>query len=105
MYLNKNYNEVRIGKHLYDEFPIHTGLKQGDALSPLLLIFNCILKYAMRKVQENQKGLELNGTLHSLISTDIFNILGENINTVKKKTDQINYILCLTTEVQGRIII
>jgi hypothetical protein len=36
---NGAYNRVRIGKHLSDNFPIQNGLKQGDALSPLLL--NC----------------------------------------------------------------
>jgi hypothetical protein len=29
--------KVRIGKHLSDSFPIQNGLKQGEALSPLLL--------------------------------------------------------------------
>jgi cleavage and polyadenylation specificity factor subunit 1 len=36
MCLNETYSKVRIGKHLSDSFPIHKGLKQGDALSPLL---------------------------------------------------------------------
>jgi hypothetical protein len=37
--------EVRIGKHLSDNFPIQNCLKQGDASSPLLL--NCALAYAL----------------------------------------------------------
>jgi hypothetical protein len=46
MCLNETYGEVRIGKHLSDNFPIQNGLKQGDALSPLL--FNFALEYAIR---------------------------------------------------------
>jgi hypothetical protein len=35
-----------------DELPIHNGLKQGGALSPLL--FNFALECAIKKVQENR---------------------------------------------------
>jgi hypothetical protein len=37
MYLNETYSKVRINKHLSDNLPIQNGLKQGDALAPLLL--------------------------------------------------------------------
>jgi len=38
MCLNETYNRVRVGKNLFNMFPIRNGLKQGDALS--LLFFN-----------------------------------------------------------------
>jgi sorting nexin-29 len=37
MYLKETYSTLCIGKNLSDKFPIQNGLKQGDALSPLLL--------------------------------------------------------------------
>ena len=61
-----------------DIFPIRNGLKQGDALSPLL--FNFALEYAIRRVQVNQDGLKLSGTHHY---TDDVNILGGSVHTVK----------------------
>jgi hypothetical protein len=36
MCLNESYGKVHKGKILSDAFPIQNGLKQGDALSPLL---------------------------------------------------------------------
>ena len=37
MCLTATYSRVQIGKNLSDVFPIRNGLKQGNALSPLLL--------------------------------------------------------------------
>jgi hypothetical protein len=39
MYLNETYNIVHIDNYQSDKFPVQNGLKQGDALSPLLFNF------------------------------------------------------------------
>jgi hypothetical protein len=85
MCLNETYSGVRIGKHLSDSFLIQSGLKQGDALSPLLFCFD--LEYAIKKVQDNHVGLKLSGTHQLLAYADDINLLGVNIDTIMKSTE------------------
>jgi hypothetical protein len=80
---------IKMCKHLSDTFPIQNGLKQGNALSSL--IFNFALEYAIRNVQETQVGLKWNVTHQLVAYADDVNLLGDNIDTIKKK---INSNLC-----------
>jgi hypothetical protein len=73
MYLNETYSKGHVGKHLSDSFPIQNCVKQGVALSPLLS--NFALEHAIRKVQENQVGLKLNG-----VHADNVQLLGEGLD-------------------------
>jgi len=79
------YSRVWVGNNLYGMFPVRNGLKQGDALSPLL--FNLALAYAIRRVQVNQDGLKLNGAYGVLVYADDVNILGGSVHTTKENAE------------------
>jgi predicted HNH restriction endonuclease len=46
------------------------------------------LEYTIRRVQENQDGLKLNGTHNVLAYADDVNIMEENIDTTQKKNTE-----------------
>jgi hypothetical protein len=85
------YSKAHTGKYLVDNFPTQNGVKQGGALSPLL--FNFDLEYDIRSVQENQMGPKLNGAHQLLAYADDLILLGDNINTIKKKTETLIYAI------------
>jgi hypothetical protein len=82
---HSNTRTRNVPTHLSDSFHIQNGLKQGNALSPLL--FNFVLEYAIRKVQENQVGPKLNGTHRLMAYADDVNLLGDNIDTIEKNNE------------------
>jgi len=84
MCLNETCSRVRIGKNLSDMFPLRNGLKQGDAVVPLL--FSFALEYTIRRIQVIQDGLKLNGTHQLLVYADV-NILEGSIHTKKENAE------------------
>jgi hypothetical protein len=66
-------------------FPIKNGLKQGDALRPLL--FNFVSEYAIRRIQVNQDGVKMKGTHQLSVYADDVNILGRSVRTVKENAE------------------
>ena len=58
-------------------------VKERDALLPLF--YNFTLEHAIRRVQVNHNGLELNGTHQLLFYADDVNILSGSVFTIKNK--------------------
>jgi hypothetical protein len=85
MCLTETYSRVRVGKNLSEVFPIRNGLKQGDALLPLL--FNFALEYAIKRVQVNQDGLKLNGMHQLLAYADDANMLRGSVQPVRENAE------------------
>jgi hypothetical protein len=80
-------------------FPVKNGLKQGDALSPLL--FNFALEYVIRRVQVNQDDLKLNVTHRLLVYADDVNIVGGCVHVKKNTEDLVGAIKEIGVEVNA----
>jgi hypothetical protein len=78
--------KIHIGKYISDNVPICNGLKQ-DALLPWF--FNFALEYVIMRAQENLVGTKLNGTHQLLVYADDVNLLGDNIDTIKKNKENL----------------
>jgi hypothetical protein len=58
----------------------------------------------LRKVQENQVALKLNGTHHLLAYADDVNVLGDNIDTTKKTIETLintSNAVCLEVNIEN----
>jgi hypothetical protein len=82
MCLNKTHSKGYIGRNLSDEFPIHNGLKQGDALPPLL--FNFAFEYVIITRSKKMRTDWLNATHQFLVYTDDVNISDKSQIPYKK---------------------
>ena len=83
--LDGTQSKAGIGNYLSSSSPIENGLKQGDTLLPLL--FNFALEYTIRKVQETNLGLDMNGIHQVLAYADDVNLIGDDIRTLERNAD------------------
>jgi len=80
-------SKISFGGDLSGEFPVTTGLRQGDALSPAL--FNIALESVMRIVMPQAKGIEIKDNQHltAVAYADDIILLAETDDELKKTAD------------------
>ena len=84
MCLNETYSKVPVGKHLSHIFPTKNGLKQADALSPLLSTLLSVHHY---EGSDKPVDLKLNGTQQLLVYTNDVNTLHRSLHMIQKNTE------------------
>ena len=75
--------------YLSSSFPIENGLKQGNALSPLL--FNLSLEYTISIVQETNLRLDMNGTHQALAYADDVNLISIDVTDNCSRSHDVSF--------------
>lgn len=91
-------SKVRVNNKLSNSFEINNGLKQGDALSPLL--FNLVLEKAIRSAEIKTELLSIQGPKLLLAYADDIDLIGDSILSTK---DIFNKVERATREVGLKI--
>ena len=78
---------VRVGQGQTDFFAVHSSVRQGDSLSPLL--FNVVLEYVMRKVERVGNGIEWNAgrRLRDPAYADDICLLADDLQDLRNMTE------------------
>lgn len=83
--MNGTNYQVNVNSVLSENFQIVTGLKQGDALSPLL--FNITLEKVVQSVQGDNCGIDISTSkIGSLDFVNNLNIVGNDENSIARNT-------------------
>jgi len=79
------WNSEKVGSsNMSDSFKIRNGLKQGNALYPL--IFNFALEYSILKMKKEKKRLSLNCLNQLFVYADEVDLIVDDINALQNNT-------------------
>ena len=83
MCMENTQYQIRVDNTLSEAFEVNSGLKQGDALSPLL--FNLALEKTIREMQKEPTGITIGERKMQVLGfADDLNILGSSLNDTKR---------------------